>query len=89
MVSNNLWSRYTELTNLEKVSNLREECDNLVLTANEIERMMVEEETKERMEQIDKELKRLFSQTTLSRKLDFDFVVDNLFNELSRLQEVK
>ena len=33
-------------------------------------------------------MKRLFSQTTLSRKLDFDFIVDNLFDELSRLQEV-
>ena len=49
---------------------------------------MVEEETKERIKQIDRELTRLNSQTTMSRKLDFGFVVDNLFDELSRLQEV-
>ena len=85
MISNNLWTRYTELTSVEEATNLREECDKLLLTANEIERIREEEETKERVKQIDAELTRLHSQTTLSRKLDFDFVVDNLFEEFGRL----
>ena len=88
MISNNLWTRYRDLTSEEKVLNLREECDNLLLTANEIERIRLEGETKERINQIESELTRLYSATTLSRKLDFDFAVDNLFDELSRLQEI-
>ena len=88
MLIENLWTRYGELVNAETVSNLREECENLVLTANEIDRLMTEEETKERIKQIDAELKRLYSQTRMSRKLDFDYTVDNLFDELSRLKEV-
>ena len=46
MFTENLWTRYGELVGAETVSNLREECENLVLTANEIERLMTEEETK-------------------------------------------
>ena len=85
MLTENLWARYGELVDAETVSNLREECENLVLTANEIDRLMIEEETKERIKQIDAELNRLYSQTRMSRKLDFDYIVDNLFGELSRL----
>ena len=87
-LTDNLWIRYNELTNAEMVSNLREECNNLLLTANEIDRMMMEEQHKERINEIDNELRRLYSVSTLSRKLDFDYVVDNLFDELSKLQKV-
>ena len=34
---------------------------------------MTEEETKERIKQIDTELKKLYSQTRMSRKLDFGY----------------
>ena len=61
MIANNLWTRYTELTNVERTASLREECDNILLTANEIERIMVEEETKERIKQIQIELTDLYS----------------------------
>ena len=88
MFTNNLWASYSELVDEEMVTNLREECDNLTLTANEINRLMIEEETKERIKQVEAELTRLYSQARTSRKLDFEYTVDNLFGELSRLQEV-
>ena len=37
---NNLWTEYSKLVDENKVSDLREECDNLTLTANEIDRLM-------------------------------------------------
>ena len=88
MIANNLWTRYTELTDAERTADLREQCNNILLTANEIERITVEEETKERIRQIETELTDMYAQPTLNRKLDFDFVVDNLFDELCRLQGI-
>ena len=88
MVTDSLWARYNELVDKERISSLREECENLTLAANEIDRLMLEEETKERIKQIQAELTRLYSQTRTSRKLDFEFIVDNLFGELLRLEEV-
>ena len=88
MLTENLWARYAELVDEETMSNLREECDNLTLTANQIDKLMMEKQTQERIKQIDAELNKLYGRTRMSRKLDFDYTVDNLFGELSRLQEV-
>ena len=85
---NNLWTTYSGLVDKDIVSSLREECDNLTLTANEIDELMEMEREKERVEEIEKELTELYNRTTLSRPLDFGYKIDNLFMELSRLKEV-
>ena len=85
---NKLWTSYSNLVDEDTVSSLREECDNLTLTANEIDRLMEMERAKERVEEIENELTDLFNRTTSSRPLDFDFKVDNLFMELSRIKDV-
>ena len=85
---NNLWTTYSELVDEDTVSSLREECDNLTLTANEIDNLMEIEREKERVEEIERELTELYNRTTVSRPLDFGYKVDNLFMELSRIKGV-
>ena len=36
MITNNLWTRYTELTNVERTVDLREHCNNILLTSAQL-----------------------------------------------------
>ena len=85
---NNLWTTYIELVDEDTVSSLREECDNLTLTANEIDTLMQMEQEKERVDEIEKELTDLYDRTTSSRPLDFEYKVNNLFMELTRIKDI-